>query len=78
MKFQVTMKDPDGVFDCVREAVEEDAKKIEGISELERGALVEERIEETQKAMKKWFEYDEYLTVAVDTDAGTCVVVPRK
>jgi len=25
---------------------------------------------------KKWFEYGEYLTVEIDTDAQTCVVVP--
>lgn len=27
---------------------------------------------------KKWFEYGEYLTVEIDTDAKTCTVVPVK
>lgn len=78
MKFRVTMKDPDGVFDCVTEAVKESLKSVEGISDDEREALEEERTESVQGVMKRWFEYSEYLTVEVDTDAGTCVVVPNK
>jgi hypothetical protein len=31
------------------------------------------------RAIQKWFEYEEYLTVEVDTDAGTCTVLkPRR
>lgn len=78
MKFTVTMKDPDGVFECVRNAVEEEVKKVDGLSEDERERLVQSRAEEVGSSMKRWFQYAEYLTVEVDTDAGTCVVVPNK
>lgn len=78
MKFKVQMKDPDGVFECREEAIKEDVAKIEGLTEDERAAVAEERTKAVEKAMGKWFEYDEYLTVEIeiDTDAGTCVVVP--
>lgn len=31
---------------------------------------------EIQAAARKWVDFDEYLTVELDTQAGTCVVVP--
>ena len=33
---------------------------------------------EVRKACKKWVEYDECLTVEVDTEAGTCTVIPKR
>ena len=74
MKFTVTMKDPDGVFDCITEAVTEEVEKIKGLSEEEREALIEQRTDEVKDTMKKWFEYSEYLRVEIDTNAVTCVV----
>ena len=73
MKFKVTMKDPDTLHDAIRDAVQE------GIAELpkdEAEVLSEVREEKVRKLCSKWFEYGEYLTVEIDTDAGTCVVVP--
>lgn len=77
MKFLLQMKDPDGVFESVREAVEEDVDKL-GLPEDERDLLRDEREDRTNEQIKKWVRYGEYLTVEIDTDAGTCVVVPVK
>lgn len=74
MKIKITFKDPDGVFECIREAVE--ATLPEGLSPHERNQLVESRHEETASRLRKWLKYGEYLTVEFDTDAGTAVVVP--
>lgn len=76
MKFKVTMKDPDGVYESRQDAITNDVANIEGLNEDEREAVAEERTEAVKKAMGKWFEYDEYLTVEIDTDAGTCTVLP--
>jgi hypothetical protein len=38
--------------------------------------LEEGEAEEVRRACKKWVEYGECLTVEVDTEAGTCVVLP--
>lgn len=74
MKFTVTMKDPDGVGDSITEAVRADIDSIEGLSDDERAGLAERREEEVRAAIKAWFQYSEYLTVEVDTEAGTCMV----
>lgn len=77
MKFTVTMKDPDGVYESIDEAVKADVAKL-GLPRDEAEAIEERRREKTNEIAARWFEYGEYLTVEIDTDAGTCVVVPRK
>ena len=59
MKFTVTMKNPD----CVSQAVEDALFYNPGKEEV------------IEVAINEWFEYNEYLEVEVDTDAGTCVVI---
>lgn len=76
MKFQITMKDPDGFYDCVRDAVKESLPA--GLDDDEKETLLETRMDRVKTHLMKWFEYSEYLTVEVDTDAMTCVVVERK
>lgn len=75
MKFNVTMKDPDGVSESVKVAVEKSVKAIEGLSESEREKIIESRTEEVNEALSKWFSGGEYLTVEIDTEAETAVVV---
>lgn len=77
MKFKVTMKDPDGCYDAFQDAAKETVEAIQGLDEDEKKHLIETKLEKIKKAASKWFEYSEYLTVEVDTDAGTCVVVPN-
>lgn len=75
MKFRVTMKDPDTLHDAITEAVEI-SLAVEIDDQEERDALAAIRVEKIQKLAGKWFEYDEYLTVEIDTEAGTCTVCP--
>lgn len=74
MKFKVTMKDPDGVQDCLDEAAKEYAMSIPDLTEDEREAVQEKRRDFIGAVVGKWFEYGEYLTVEIDTDAKTCTV----
>lgn len=78
MKFRVQMKDPDTLHDAMREAVEEDVKKIPGLTEEEQEAVQGKRLETISDLCARWFEYGEYLQVEIDTEAATCVVVPYK
>lgn len=41
----------------------------------EVAALLNLKQEKNSKLLAKWFRYKEYLTVMVDTEAGTCTVV---
>ena len=74
MKFQVTMKDPDCLHDALREAARESVGQVEGLSEDEREAVLEKRLESLQEKTRRWFEYGEYLRVEIDTDANTCTL----
>jgi hypothetical protein len=76
VRFRVTMKDPDGVYESLQDAAEESIKAIEGLSEREREELTESRRVTLGEATERWFRYSEYLTVEIDTEADTCIVVP--
>jgi len=75
-KFRVTMKNPDAVYEAVDQAAIDEVDLIEGLSEEERSELCESKRSSINESISKWFEYEEYLTVEVDTESGTCVVVP--
>lgn len=77
MKFRVTMKDPDTLGDAIHDAVAKDVAKLDDLSTDERADVADRRAEAARKLCDRWFEYDEYLTVEIDTEAKTCVVVPR-
>jgi hypothetical protein len=77
MKFKVQMKDPDTLQDAIEEAVKAQVK-ASGIDDPEeQEAVIELRKERTSELCQKCFEYGEYLTVEIDTDAGTATVVER-
>lgn len=77
MKFTVTMKDPDGVYDSIEEAVRESIKAM-GLPEDEAEALTEARTETVKKTTGKFFRYGEYVDIEIDTEAGTATVLPAK
>lgn len=77
-KIRVTMKDPDCLHDALREAATERVEReLPSLSEDARNAAAEVTFEEMNKACAKWFRCGEHLTVEIDTDAGTAVVVPQ-
>jgi len=77
MKFKVTMKDADTLYDAIQDAVDEQVSAM-GLDEDEADALKERRREKISDLCGEWFRYGEYLTVEIDTDAKTCVVVSLK
>ena len=79
MKFRVTMKDPDTLHDAISEAVNLELVQMSPqIDEEEQELLAESRREKVGKICEKWFKWSEYITVEIDTEAKTCVVVPEK
>ena len=74
MRFTVQMKDPDTLHDAIEEAVDADVQLIEGLEENELDAVKELRKQIITRLCAQWFEYGEYLTVEIDTDAQTCTV----
>jgi hypothetical protein len=75
MKFRVTLKDPDCLDDAIMEALDKNISPL-GLPDDEENALIAIRGTNISDLCSTWFEYKEYLTVEIDTDARTCVVVP--
>lgn len=76
MKFRVTVKSPDGVYESIREAAEESVEPL-GLDKEEAEYLCEKRQESLSEFAAKWVKYGEYITVEFDTEAGTATVVPN-
>jgi hypothetical protein len=77
MKFRITMKDPDGPYECLQDAAKEMVKDIPGIDEEEREALGDTRYNTLRDFAGKWMEYGEYIEVEFDTEAKTATVIPK-
>lgn len=60
MKFEIQMKDPDGVFSSL----------------IEEGMDLGDLPVDVARMVRKYIEFDEYLTVEFDTEADTVRVVP--
>ena len=77
MKVKITFKDPDGVWEAVKDAARQSVASL-NLSDDEAEMLIESRHDETMDALAKWIEYSEYITVEFDTEAGTATVKPRR
>lgn len=79
MKFRITLKDPDGVYESCDDAAVECATALRAtdMGEDEYEDLVDSSRHKIKKIIEHWFEFGEYLTVEIDTEEMTCVVVPR-
>ena len=75
MKIVITLKDPDGVWDSIEEAVRVSIESLEGIDDEEREDLQELRFEQAREDCSKFIEYSEYVTIEIDTEAGTATVL---
>lgn len=75
MKFRITMKDPDAVYEAVRDAADDSTGGM-ALNIIEANALAKTRVEQWSEDMEAWFEYREYLTVEYDTEAKTLRIVP--
>jgi hypothetical protein len=76
MKIKITVKDPDGVYESINEAVKKSVASIEGLEDFEREEMEESRTESVGEKLSKWIEYGEYITVEFDTETGEATVIP--
>ena len=76
MKIKLTLKDPDGVSECVRENVEDYiSRHYSGMDHDEAETIAEVRTEIVEDSIQKWVEFNEYVTIEIDTEAGTATVL---
>ena len=74
MKFVVSMKDPDTLFESIGDAVRTEIKAL-NLPKDELDAIYDLRVEKVGELCSQWFRYGEYLDVEIDTEAKTCTVV---
>lgn len=78
MKFRITMKDPDGVHESIVDAAKLTPAEVAAIPEFVDVVAAEaHRREALTRAAHPWVEHGEYITIEIDTDARTAVVVER-
>lgn len=78
MKIQITMKNPDCISDAIDRAVElaVDEREAEQLGRVERESAIKDKVEELEDAIKPWVKYNEYITIEIDTEANTAIVLP--
>ena len=71
-KLKITMKDPDGISESVRDYLTQFVERLKesdhGLSKDEIKAVIEVRREAVECALRKWFEFSEYLHLEVDIE----------
>lgn len=60
MKVDIVFKTPDVVDSVLKE----------------NDIIDEEQQEDTKEKLRKWIKYDEYVTIQIDLEAGTAIVLP--
>lgn len=78
MKFRIEFKDPDTVFESVKEAADVRVSQLGGLTEKEIEMLTKSTMETLFEDIKPWIRYDEYVAIEFDTDAKTATVIPVK
>jgi len=74
MKIRLFLKDSDGVYDSINDAIEKSLEGVDGLSKSERESLMSDRREALD--LSEWVQWGQYVTVEIDTDAGTARVGP--
>lgn len=74
MKIPITFKDPDGVFDGIRDAIKSSLSDVGPLSGDEREDLIDKRQEKITELLSQWISEGEYLSVIFDTEEGTAKV----
>lgn len=81
MKIHLCMKDPDALSDAIEDAVRnsvESLAMLEQLSEKEKEALMEVRMDQEREKCRHWLEYGEYINILIDTDADTAIVLRKE
>lgn len=76
MKLRLTLKDPDGVGNCLYDHAEQSTVGIEGLSSEEMTDLMNSRMESAREYLKKWIKWDEYISIEIDMETGEIKVLP--
>lgn len=78
MIINITLKDPDGVYDAIQDAAESSLQLAEDLDQDEAESLLQNRANKIEKSLEPWIEYSEYVRIQIDTEAKTATVLLNK
>ena len=76
MKIKITFKDPDAVPNCLYDEVFKQVKELK-LSDAEKDAVCEIRMNEIEQKLAAWLRYSECLTVEFDLENMTATVLNK-
>lgn len=77
MIIRVRIKDPDAFCDAIAKAVAEEVAAMPDLfDEEEQAERIGLRTNKAHKAVEKFVDYGEYVTICFDTEAETATVEP--
>lgn len=74
MIIQITLNDPDGVYDSLKTAADESVAGLVGINGREKEELANMRVDQMRESCKPWISSKYYITIEIDTEAGMATV----
>lgn len=76
MKIKIQLHDPDALYVSVKDAISKERRaEPDFLTDQQAASMTDMRIDNVKEIASKWFEYDEYVTLEIDTEAGTCIVL---
>jgi hypothetical protein len=71
------MKDPDGVYESIHEEAEAKIEELPKDFPISRSSVVEAEADSMLRFARQFLADGEYVCLEFDTEAGTCVVIPK-
>lgn len=81
MKINITMKTPDALYEAAQEYANRMAEDKDNVKEIEdeyggdKNYYIQTQHELFEQIANKWFKYGEYVTLEIDTEEETCVIM---
>jgi hypothetical protein len=67
MIIRITLKDPDGVYESIKDAC--------NFSSTASEKAIDKKLNQVYSSLKTWIWLEEYITIEFDTDKGTATVL---
>jgi hypothetical protein len=78
MIIRITLKDPNGIDDSIREAAKQSLVNVGELEHEEAQYLLEARQKRISESLKPWIEYGEYVRLEIDLETKAAKVITNE
>jgi hypothetical protein len=75
VKIRVTLKDPDGIYECITDALKAQMSRPAGCTIEEWDDIIDAR---RREITDRWFKYGDYAEIEIDTDGNYARILSVK